>query len=98
MSRLARNGHTSFCEFKGRASYWDLVLDTVIVPNVAWSYEDPAPGYEAIAGHLSFYPGRVEECLLDDERVMPQEGGFYGGWITADVAGPFKGARGTLGW
>jgi hypothetical protein len=65
---------------------------------VAWSYPRPLPGYEAIAGHLAFYPGRVEACFVDGVRVAPQPGGFYGGWITPDVVGPFKGEPGTLGW
>ena len=93
MTRLTPSPTRTVCEFKGVASYW--ALDGV---DVAWSYEDPAPGYEAITGYLSFYPGRVDACFLDDEQVTPQEGGFYGGWITADVVGPFKGAPGTLGW
>jgi hypothetical protein len=64
----------------------------------AWTYPDPAPGFAALRGHVAFYPGRMDACLLDDERVRPQPGDFYGGWITADVAGPFKGAPGTAGW
>jgi hypothetical protein len=59
---------------------------------------EPAAGYEEIAGYLSFYPGRVDEAWLGDERVRPQEGTFYGGWITSEVVGPFKGAPGTGGW
>ena len=65
---------------------------------MAWTYPDPSPGYEALRDYVSFYPGRVDDAWLDDELVVAQEGGFYGGWITADIAGPFKGAPGTLGW
>ena len=88
----------TWCEFKGRAAYWTLRAGGDEVVDAAWSYPDPAGGYEAIAGYLSFYPGRIDEAWLDDERVRVQEGSFYGGWITDDIEGPFKGAPGTLGW
>ena len=65
---------------------------------VAWTYPEPSPGYEALRDHIAFYPGRVDAAWLDDERVQPQAGDFYGGWITADLVGPFKGPPGTLGW
>ena len=87
-------GRRTVCEFKGEARYYDVCGR----PAAAWAYDDPRPGYEAIAGHLSFYPGRVDECRLDDEVVVAQEGGFYGGWITRDIRGPFKGGPGTFGW
>jgi uncharacterized protein (DUF427 family) len=89
---------TTWCEFKGRAVYWNLALGNTVVADAAWSYPEPAAGYEAITGHLSFYPGRVDEAWLDEERVSSQEGTFYGGWITGDIEGPFKGAPGTVGW
>jgi uncharacterized protein (DUF427 family) len=95
---LETSGGTSVCEFKGRATYRDLRLGERRIRDVAWVYERPAPGFEAIRDHLAFYPGRVDACFVDDERVTPQEGGFYGGWITGDVVGPFKGGPGTLGW
>ena len=88
----------SFCEFKGVASYWDLVTARGTVRDVAWSYAQPSRGFEAMAGYLAFYATRVDECWVDDERVAPQEGDFYGGWITKDVVGPFKGGAGTWGW
>lgn len=84
----------SFCEFKGLATYWDLDL----VHDAAWSYAQPSAAYAALAGHLAFYASKVDECWVDDERVVPQEGDFYGGWITANLRGPFKGAPGTRGW
>jgi hypothetical protein len=65
---------------------------------VGWTYPEPTPGYEALRDHVAFYPGRVDAAWLGDERVHAQEGDFYGGWITADLVGPFKGAPGTLGW
>jgi hypothetical protein len=68
------------------------------VSNVAWSYEDPKPGFEAITGHLAFYAARVDEAWLGDERATPQPGRFYGGWVTSRIVGPFKGEPGTEGW
>jgi uncharacterized protein (DUF427 family) len=88
----------SFCEFKGLATYWDAEVDGVRVPAAGWSYEDPSPGYELLRGAVAFYPGRVDRALVDGEVVRPQAGGFYGGWITDEVVGPFKGEPGTLGW
>jgi uncharacterized protein (DUF427 family) len=88
----------SYCEFKGTASYWDLVVGDTWVPQAGWSYERPSPAYREIAGAVAFYPSRVDECRVAGELVRPQEGDFYGGWITADIIGPFKGGRGTMGW
>ena len=95
---LERVRGSSFCEFKGTAGYWDLVVDGERVRNAAWSYDRPEPGYAVLAGAIAFYPGRVDECTVGGERVRPQEGDFYGGWITADITGPFKGGPGTRGW
>ncbi len=94
--RLLRISHTSFCEWKGQASYFALADDPAERP-VAWLYADPAMAYQAIHRHASFYPGRVE-CFVNGERVKPQPGEFYGGWITSRVVGPFKGEPGTSGW
>jgi uncharacterized protein (DUF427 family) len=88
----------SVCEWKGRAEYRTVRVGEREAPNAAWLYPSPTPAFAPIRGHLAFFPGRVDECLVDGERALPQEGGFYGGWITADLAGPFKGARGTVGW
>jgi uncharacterized protein (DUF427 family) len=91
---VVRSAATStWCEWKGAATYWDVLGLTA----VAWSYETPTRGFEAIAGYLTFYPSRLA-CSIDGERVRPQEGGFYGGWITSDVVGPFKGGPDTWGW
>ena len=90
-------GGSSFCEWKGAARYHDLVGGTAVAARAAWSYPDPAPGFEAIAGHLAVYPALVDRCTVDGEVVEPQPGGFYGGWITSRVTGPFKGAPGTRG-
>ena len=89
---------SSFCEWKGAARYYDLVGGTVVAARAAWCYPDPSPGFEAIAGHLAVYPALVDRCTVDGEVVEPQPGGFYGGWITSRVTGPFKGAPGTRGW
>lgn len=88
----------SFCEWKGEAAYFDLFAGTVRAARAAWSYAAPTAAFAPIAGHVALYAGRVDACFVDDERVTPQAGGFYGGWITADVEGPFKGAPGTEGW
>ncbi|MEV5971512.1 DUF427 domain-containing protein [Streptomyces sp. NPDC051921] len=97
---LSVSARRSLCEWKGAATYWSLrgKAGRPPVPDVAWSYEAPRPGFEAIAGHLAFYPDRVEACTVDGERVRTQPGGFYGGWITEEITGPFKGGPGTWGW
>jgi uncharacterized protein (DUF427 family) len=96
--RLEPTPRQTWCEFKGRASYWDLVVGDVRVPEAAWSYERPDPAYAQLAGAVAFYPGRVDEALVGGERVQAQAGDFYGGWITSDIVGPFKGGPGTTGW
>ena len=88
----------SFCEFKGRASYYDLVVGEREVLDAAWYYPEPSSRFEAVRDHVAFYPGRVDAAYVDEERVVAQAGDFYGGWITADIEGPFKGAPGTSGW
>ncbi len=95
---LTPGDRTSVCEWKGRATYHSLRIGDRTIRDVAWSYERPQPGFEAIASFLAFYPDRVDEALVGEERAVAQEGGFYGGWITSRVRGPFKGAPGTLGW
>jgi uncharacterized protein (DUF427 family) len=87
----------SRCEWKGAARYWTVSTHSAHVEAAAWSYEDPLPAFESIRGHVSFYPGRVE-CTVGGVRVLPQPGGFYGGWITPEVVGPFKGDPGSSGW
>ncbi len=95
---LERADGSSWCEFKGRAHYFTARAGDGVVPEAAWGYDDPSPGFGALRGAVAFYAGRVDAALVDDELAEPQPGGFYGGWITSDVAGPFKGAPGTLGW
>lgn len=88
----------TWCEWKGLASYFDLVSGERVVPSGAWTYPEPTAGFESLRGHIALYPGRVDRCTVDDEQVQAQPGDFYGGWITSRVSGPFKGAPGTLGW
>lgn len=96
---IAPGDGRSWCEWKGQASYVDLLGadGQVLRPRAAWTYPRPTPGFEALTGALAFYPSGVR-CLLDDEEVLAQEGDFYGGWISSEVTGPFKGAPGTMGW
>ena len=92
-------GPGSFCEWKGEASYFDVIGgDGRRVERAAWTYPDPAPAFETIRDAVAFYPGLMDECTLDGELVEAQPGGFYGGWITSEVVGPFKGGPGTRGW
>lgn len=96
MTSLSRGRRTTFCEFKGEATYWDLAV-APRVDSVGWSYERPSAGFEEIGHWIAFYPSKVE-CYVDGERVRSQEGDFYGGWITSEIQGPFKGGPGTWGW
>lgn len=96
MDKLTVADGSSFCEWKGTARYWQLANSESAEP-IGWDYPDPLADFESIAGYFSFYPARVE-CYVDGERVTAQAGGFYGGWITAEIVGPFKGDPGTSGW
>ncbi len=89
---------TSVCEWKGVASYFDVVSGDRIAKRAAWCYPNPTPAFAPMAGYLSFYAHQMDACFVDDEQVQAQEGDFYGGWITSQVVGPFKGAAGTWGW
>ncbi len=96
---LQAAGGGSFCEWKGPASYWDLVdADSQrSLPGVAWSYPQPLDGAQALADCVAFYPAHLH-CTVDGHDVRPQPGGFYGGWITPELVGPFKGDAGSQGW
>jgi uncharacterized protein (DUF427 family) len=89
---------TSFCEYKGLARYLTVTAADATAERAAWYYPTPSPGYEQLADYVSLYPGQMDSCGVDGEVVVPQAGGFYGGWITSRVVGPFKGEPGTLGW
>lgn len=92
---------SSLCEWKGRATYWKLTKTASgeSVSGKIWSYESPTPGFKDIKSYLSFYASGVPwECFVDGEKVQPQEGDFYGGWVTSELEGPMKGGPGTWGW
>ena len=89
---------SSFCEFKGVARYLSVVTPQGRAESAAWTYPTPAPGFESIADHIAVYPAAMSRITVNGEQVIAQEGGFYGGWITSRVVGPFKGAPGTRGW
>ena len=98
MEYLSQTQRTTMCEFKGRASYWTVRVGDEEVANAGWSYPNPVRGYEALEEFITFYPSKMEACFVGDERVRSQEGDFYGGWITSEIVGPFKGGAGTWGW
>jgi uncharacterized protein (DUF427 family) len=89
---------SSWCEWKGEASYFDLVSGALVAPRAAWTYERPSPGFEELAGAVAVMAAQVDECRVDGEVVIPQPGSFYGGWVTSTVVGPFKGIPGSMGW
>ncbi len=95
---VASPGNASNCEWKGQAKYFDAVTEGKRSQQVAWAYANPVEAFAPIKDHLAFYASRVDACYVDDELVTPQPGNFYGGWITADLAGPFKGGEGSWGW
>lgn len=89
---------SSYCEWKGDASYLDVVTAARTAARAGWTYPRPSPGFEVLVGHVAVMPGAMDACTVDGEVVVPQEGGFYGGWITSRVVGPFKGGAGSRGW
>ncbi len=89
---------SSFCEWKGTARYFDVLAGGLVRAGAAWSYPSPTKPFAALADHVAFYAAPMDGCFVDGERVTPQPGGFYGGWITARVTGPFKGVPGSRGW
>ena len=91
-------GRTSFCEWKGRARYWSLREAGETAADCAWSYPTPTLSFAIIRDHLAVYPAAMQACFVGDEAVTPQPGGFYGGWVTSNLSGPFKGGPGTMGW
>lgn len=99
---IAADGASTFCEFKGRAAYFDVVgTDAdgrrIVTPRAAWAYPTPSPGFEALVDHVALYPSRFT-CTVDGEPVQAQDGDFYGGWRTRRVVGPLKGGTRTRGW
>ena len=98
MALLRPSARRSLCEWKGQASYFDVAVEGEVFEQAAWSYPSPTPAFAALAGFVAFYPEPFEGCFVDGERVTPQPGGFYGGWITGHEAGPFKGVPGSRFW
>lgn len=95
---LTPTAGASFCEWKGRAHYYTVRGGNRVETEAAWGYEQPSPAFAALRGHVAFYAHRMDACFVDDEQVEAQPGRFYGGWITSDVVGPFKGGPGSRGW
>ena len=95
---LRRAQGRSLCEWKGAATYWDVIVGDEVLPRVGWSYADPTPAFAALRDHIAFYAAPFDRCSVDGETVTPQPGDFYGGWITSRVAGPFKGIPGSRDW
>ena len=89
---------TSYCEWKGRARYYHVVTEEREEPRSAWFYPDPTPSFASLEGYVAFYPSKMDGCWVNGAKVEAQEGDFYGGWITPEIVGPFKGAPGTWGW
>ena len=98
MEHLRPTERRTLCEWKGHATYWTVTHGDRTAPNAAWSYPHPTAGFQAIVDYLAFYPSKMDACLVNGEPVRAQPGDFYGGWITPDVVGPFKGDLGTEGW
>jgi uncharacterized protein (DUF427 family) len=98
MEHLVPSDHASFCEWKGQAMYYSVTVDDRTAPDAAWAYPLPTPSFAAIKDHVAFYAQLMDACTVDGELVQPQPGGFYGGWITSNVVGPFKGVPGSWGW
>ena len=94
----AADSRRSFCEWKGLASYYDLTVNDKQVNNVGWCYREPTANFATIKDYIAFYPSKMDACYVDDELVKSQPGDFYGGWITDDIVGPFKGNVGSWGW
>lgn len=98
MAYLVASPRATYCEWKGQGAYYHLVVGDKRLDNVAWYYPKPTSAFAAIQDYVAFYPAPMDACYVDGEKVQPQPGNFYGGWITQDIVGPFKGSEGTWGW
>lgn len=98
MRFLSQTPRSTVCEFKGRAKYWTVQVGDKKVVYAAWSYPNPTKAFLPIQDYLAFYASKMDACYVGDEQVRKQEGDFYGGWITSEIVGPFKGGAGTWGW
>ena len=97
-SKLKKNKTKTFCEWKGIAEYYNYDYGNELIENVAWYYPNPNPDFLAIRRYVSFYSSKFNKCLVNNCLVLNQPGDFYGGWITSDLIGPFKGTKGTEEW
>lgn len=98
MEYLHSTPKLSFCEWKGQGNYYTIKVEDKEAINVAWYYPNPTPEFAAIKDYVAFYADPMDECLVNGEKVTPQPGNFYGGWITSDIVRPFKGVAGSWGW
>jgi uncharacterized protein (DUF427 family) len=98
MDHLVATPQRTFCEWKGQAHYYTVVVDGDEAPDAVWSYRNPVDRFQPIADFLAFYPQRMSACYVDGVRAEANEGAFYGGWITSRIVGPFKGGVGSAGW
>ncbi|WP_373527323.1 DUF427 domain-containing protein [Nostoc sp.] len=98
MEYLRLTAQSSFCEWKGRAGYYTIGVGEKEVQNAGWFYPDPTPAFESMKDYVAFYAHVMDSCYVNDEKAQPQPGNFYGGWVTNDIVGPFKGAPGSWGW
>jgi uncharacterized protein (DUF427 family) len=98
MEHLEPRDHSTFCEWKGIAKYWSVRVGNSLAEDAAWSYPEPDEGYEVIRDYLAFYPQKMDACYVGDQRAKPQPGQYYGGWVTPNIVGPFKGEPGSENW
>ena len=98
MEYLEPANKSTLCEWKGKARYWTVRVGKKLSENAGWSYPDPWDGFELITDYIAFNASKMDACYVGAEKVLPQPGNYYGGWITSEIVGPFKGGRGTEGW
>jgi uncharacterized protein (DUF427 family) len=98
MQHMEPSARRTFCEWKGEASYWSVRVGSRFAKDAAWSYPEPDEGFESIRDYLAFLPRRMDACYVGEYRVLPQPGLYYGGWITPELVGPFKGIPGSETW
>lgn len=98
LTALQRSERQSFCEWKGLAHYYDFQGENLRIDSLAWAYSEPSKHFKPLANYISFYASKCDACCVNEERVRPQPGDFYGGWITANLRGPFKGGPGSRFW
>jgi uncharacterized protein (DUF427 family) len=98
MEYLEKSSHSSWCEWKGKAAYFDVQVNGRKALKAAWFYPEPVENFRDLTNHVAFYAESMDDCYVDGEKVKPQPGNFYGGWITENIVGPFKGIPGSWHW